>query len=223
MNRSKEELAALMADPKIAYEIHGTEAYIKLASQQYNTIQTKVVEGVEELDIPGDNKRTLWWVDLSMWPHLARGILAQLNAEPLAKPDVTMLWNPQQPVQHKVLDDSDKTAKLQAFTVMGGRILSLETNMAIVGAGGGVSQLATSIYREFAGSYELTQADPRHIGTHRDRTLPAQHKHIVKRGGAPWSDDDVETVHALAMSLKLTKWEPDFGAKPRQGRDLSKK
>lgn len=223
MNKTKEQLQEIMANPDIAYVIEGKEAYVKLASQQYNTIQTSVVEGLEELDTPGDKKRTLWWVDLSMWHHLSRGILDGLNAEPLAKPDVTMLWNPRQSVCHTILDEGAQTAKLQSITVMGGRILSLETNMAIAGAGRGIQDLSASIYREFAGSYELTQADPRHIGTHRDRTLPSQHKHLVKPAGGEWSADDVETIYAMAMSLALTKWDPIFGAKHKKALDLSRK
>lgn len=222
MNKTKEQLLEIMANDGIAYVISGKEAYIKLANQQYNTIQTSVVEGLEELDIAGDKKRTLWWADIGMWPHLNDAILSQLKNEPLAKPDVTMLWNPRQPVSHTVLDEG-KTAKLQSITVMGNRILSLETNMTIGGAGAGVQKLAASIYAEFSGSYELTQADPRHMGTHRDRTLPAQHKHIVKARGAEWSDDDIETIQALAMSLALTKWDPIFGAKHKIVRDLSQK
>lgn len=223
MNKNKEQLLAIMADNSISYVIEGKEAYIKLANQQYNTFQTSVVEGVEELDIEGDKKRTLWWVDLNMWPHLSNGILQQLTAEPMAKPDVTMLWNPRRSVNHKQIDDGKQSAKLQSMTVMGGRVLSLETNMSVGGASGGIQKLATAIYEEFAGSYELTQADPRHIGTHRDQTLPPQHKHIVKRGGGEWSDDDVDTVYALAMSLGLTAWDPVFGAKNKKVRDLSKK
>ncbi|KQX01625.1 hypothetical protein ASC94_03180 [Massilia sp. Root418] len=69
MNKNKEQLLAIMADNSISYVIEGKEAYIKLANQQYNTIQTTVVEGVEELDIEGDKKRTLWWVDLNMCGH----------------------------------------------------------------------------------------------------------------------------------------------------------
>jgi hypothetical protein len=223
VNKNKEQLLAIMADNSISYVIEGKEAYIKLANQQYNTIQTTVVEGVEELDIEGDKKRTLWWVDLNMWPHLNNGILQQLTAEPMAKPDVTMLWNPRSSVNHKQIDDGKQSAKLQSMTVMGGRVLSLETNMTVGGASGGIQKLATAIYAEFAGSYELTQADPRHIGTHRDQTLPPQHKHIVKRGGGEWSEDDVDTVYALAMSLGLTAWDPVFGAKNKKVRDLSKK
>lgn len=223
VNKTKEQLLAIMADNDVAYVIEGKEAYIKLAKQQYNTIQTTVVEGVEELDIDGDKKRVLWWVDLAMWPHLADGILQQFKVEPMAKPDVTMLWNPRRSVSHTVIDDGAQSAKLQSMTVMGNRILSLETNMTVGGAGGGITKLAEAIYAEFVGSYELTQADPRHIGTHRDQTLPPQHKHIVKKGGGAWSEDDVETVYAMAMSLGLTKWDPIFGAKHKKVRDLSKK
>jgi len=213
VNKTNEQLQALMADLDLACVIQGKEAYIKLSNQQYNTISSKVVEGLVALDFEDTKNRALWWVDLDMWPHLGNGVLQQLNAEPKATPSVSMLWNPRRSVSHTQFDDGKQSAKLQSMTVMGGRILSLETNMSVENAEKGVQKLAEIIYKQFAGSYELSQADPRHIGTHRDQTLPAQHKHIVKRGGGEWSDEDVDTVHGLAMSLGLTTWDPVFGAK----------
>lgn len=222
MNKTNEQLQAIMADPSLAYVVEGKEAYVKLSTQQYNTLSTTVVEGLEALDFEDAKKRTLWWVDLNMWPHLSNGILQQLNAEPKATPSVTMLWNPRQSVNHLQFDDGKQGAKLQSMTVMGGRVLSLETNMSVQDADPAIRKLAAIIYKQFAGSYELSQADPRHIGTHRDQTLPPQHKHIVKRGGGEWSDEDVDTVHGLAMSLGLTAWDPVFGAKNDIKRNISK-
>jgi hypothetical protein len=219
MNKTLEELQEIMANDTVAYVIDGSEAYVKLAKGQYNCFDTSDVEGMEELDIGGDKKRILWWLDLSIWDHLSGGILNGLTTEPLAKPGITMLWNPRKAVSHSVMDK----AKLQSITLMGGRILSLETNMGISGASGGVQTLAKSIYTEFRGSYELSQADPRHIGTHRDQTLPPQHKHLVKPGGREWTPDDVETIYAMAMSLKLTTWDPIFGAKHKKAQDLRRK
>lgn len=54
------------------------------------------------------------------------------------------------------------------------------------------------IYKMFPGVFSIQDTDPRHIGTHRDHTVSPLHVHIVKRGAAKWTEEDMEQMAELA-------------------------
>jgi hypothetical protein len=115
-----------------------------------------------------------------------------------------MLWNPQCPAVHNRVTGS-VTGGASVISMLNNKIITIETRMlpgafprSSPGDKKSVLTFIDSILRAFPGTFKLGEGDPRHIGTHRDASVSANHVHIAKNGGDEWTDVEMEAMAEMA-------------------------
>ncbi|WP_308366786.1 MULTISPECIES: hypothetical protein [unclassified Microbulbifer] len=177
---------------------------VSLTAAQYNLFQTKDNGGQQgqtrdgiRMGALGSNGMQSWEIDLDIWTHLAGGVLDNFSSNPKATPSVAMEWDT---FSGNVPLWAGSNQHLKSSSLMGGKIFTIEAKD--INAGKYITSAANKIYKAWPGSYELTQNDPRHIGTHCYRKLGNLHKHIVKRGGESWTNGDLVRLNAILKASK---------------------
>lgn len=180
---------------------------IALLDSQFNMFQTKdnlgqtqSRDGIRKVGDVSGGMQT-WEIDLDIWRHLAGGILDNLAKQPRATASIAMNWKTF--CSNVPIWGGQDGDKLKSCSLMGGKILTLEAGT--IRDGQAIQAAAKAIYRTWPGSYELTQNDPRHIGTHSYRRIGNLHKHIVKRGGQNWSNMDLMRLDELLRKKKRSR------------------
>jgi len=219
-------IPAWLTDPtvSVAPDYDNEAIYFKLHATQFNTQNSKYgerLEGGPESGItklydalgPADRQygqyKSVWWVDLTMWPHLIHPLCHCLKVEPNADNRIAMFWEPMQSIRtwrpkppQAGGNGSDSPVLKYAGHVtqiglMGASVLTIES--AGRGQGIVVGQQLGKVLAGKVNAIYVDEHDPRHMATHWRLKLETSHLHLILPAGTSWQAN-IDLLARIACS-----------------------